>query len=467
MRLSLAAAAAEAGRRPAVVACEETLTFAELAERTAPAAGWLAEQGVRHDRQGDSVFRFALVGTPELQTLLWLYALVDAGEPVVLLHPRWTMAERDAVLAAIPPLTLLPELPPGSRRGRPTTRPVPADERPLAVVFTSGTSGSPRGVVLSRRAFAAAAAASEANLGWQEEDRWLLALAPAHVGGLSILIRCLLARRCLVLPGARNAAGLARTMSEQRVTLVSLVPAMLAALLDLEPTWQPAPHLRAVLLGGAAASPRLLARAADLGIPVLTTYGLTECCSQVTTQRAGTVNRGELGAGPPLPGVELAIRADNAIAVRSPQLLSAYLPAHPEPLDPEGWLVTGDVGRLDAAGNLHVLGRLDDLIVTGGEKVAPLEVEAALLECPGVSAACVAGAPDPFWGQVVGALVVPAPGSPPLDLALVRGFLTRHLASYKHPRRLVPVAEIPLTAAGKPDRAAAARLLAGASSGRD
>lgn len=458
MILSLAAAAREAGDRTALLAPEESYSFAGLASRVAPLVAWLHRKGLA-PAGPDAPPRAVLTAAAEVPALLWLYALVEAGVPALLLHPRWTAAERRRVLAAAGDVIELPPELPGGPPGVVAPAVSPPDDHPLAVVYTSGSSGTPRGVVLSRRAFLAAAAASQANLGWREDDRWLLALAPAHVGGLSILVRCLLARRCVVLPGDRSPAALARTVAEQRVTVLSLVPAMLAALLDLEPSWRPPAHLRAVLLGGAAAPPPLLCRAADRGIPVLTTYGLTECCSQVATQAPGTVNRGELGAGPPLPGIEVAIRPDGAIAVRGPQLLLGYFPAGPQPLDADGWLITGDAGRLDTAGNLHVLGRLDDMIVTGGEQVAPLEVEAALLECPGVAATCVAGVSDPTWGHLVGALVVPASGAAP-DLSDLRRHLSSRLAPFKHPRRLLLVAALPLNAAGKPDRAGAARLLA-------
>jgi O-succinylbenzoic acid--CoA ligase len=204
-----------------------------------------------------------------------------------------------------------------------------------------------------------------------------------------------------------------------------------------------------VLLGGAAASPELLARADDRGVPVLTTYGLTEACSQVTTQPYGTRNRGELGAGAPLPGIELRI-ADGEIRLRGPTLMDGYLGA-PDPFTPDGFFPTGDLGELDARGHLHVRGRRSDRIVTGGENVDPIEVELALARCPGVHAACVVGLPDPEWGDRVAALVV-APGTTEDALDT---FARAHLAPHKRPRVYRLVDTIPLTPAGKPDRRAA------------
>ncbi len=316
--------------------------------------------------------------------------------------------------------------------------------------------------MLSRRAFVASAAASEANLGWQPDDRWLLRLPVAHVGGLSVVTRCLLARCAVVLSTESDPAALLDTIGRQRVTILSLVPTLLARLLDLEPHRPAPPHVRAVLLGGAAASPALLARAADRGWPVLTTYGLTETCSQATTQPLGTVNRGELGAGPPLRGMEVRIGDDGEVHVRGPSLLTGYFPtgAHPEPFLEGGWLPTGDFGRLDADGNLHVVGRRADRIVTGGENVDPLEVEQALEAEPGISRACVFGTPDEEWGEVVCAAVVLTDGGhrPGVVAREAVAAASVRLAAFKRPRRIVALDSLPLTRSGKVDRAAVVRV---------
>jgi O-succinylbenzoic acid--CoA ligase len=351
------------------------------------------------------------VAEPTEATVARIRAHIAARRPFVPLHPRLTGAERAAL--------------------RPDLGAVPAGT--LAVVYTSGTTGEPRGAVLGRAAFIAAARASAARLGWRDDDRWLLCLPLAHVGGLAVIVRCLLARRPFMLGRPdRIAADLVR----HRATIVSLVPTLLARLLD--DGWAPPPWLRLVLLGGAAASPALLARAAERGVPVVASYGLTEACGQVATQIPGAPGA---GCGPPLPGVRLRI-VDDEIQLDGPTLFSGYLGA---PARSPGWHATGDFGRLDAAGNLHVLGRRTDLIVTGGENVYPAEVE-AYLDARGV-AACVFGIPDERWGQIVAALTTRPIGE--RELA--------DLAPFKRPRRWVLVDELPLTPAGKPDRAAAAR----------
>jgi O-succinylbenzoic acid--CoA ligase len=260
----------------------------------------------------------------------------------------------------------------------------------------------------------------------------------AHVGGLSILTRCLLARTCVVLEPRFDAATLPARLDDEKITLLSLVPTMLARLLDEHPTWTPPPRLRAILLGGAGTPARLLARARERGLPVHTTYGLTEACSQVVT------------GGRALHGVELRISADERIQVRGPMLMTGYL-GEP-PLPPGAWLDTGDLGELDGDGVLRVHARRTDLIVTGGENVYPAEVEDALAALPGIHAACVFGIPDETWGQLVAALLV-GERTPGLAAAIAA-----RLAPHKRPRRIAFVDALPVTPAGKPDRASAARI---------
>jgi O-succinylbenzoic acid--CoA ligase len=214
------------------------------------------------------------------------------------------------------------------------------------------------------------------------------------------------------------------------------------------------------LLGGSAAPPALLDEAATRRVPVLTTYGLTEACSQVTVQRYGTRPSPAQGAGHPLAGVSVRI-AGGVIQVKGDVLLSGYLAAGSgaDPIGPDGWLVTGDLGELDEYGRLHVLARRTDLIVTGGENVYPAEVEQVLTQASGIAAACVFGVADEEWGQTVAAALVASP-APPTDGEL-SAFIAGRLAPHKRPRSIAYLRELPLTAAGKLDRAAVARSAAG------
>ena len=184
-----------------------------------------------------------------------------------------------------------------------------------------------------------------------------------------MLIRCLTARRAVVLAEGLDAGALIEVMRASRVTLVSLVAPMLAGLLE---AGEAPPSLRVVLLGGGPCPTRLVGAARLAGWPVVTTYGLTETCSQVATQAPGRVEDPEEVAAPPLDGVEVRI-VDGRIQVRGDMLMAGYFPRgrHDEPFTDDGFLDTGDLGMLDERGRLHVLGRADDVIVTGGENVSP------------------------------------------------------------------------------------------------
>lgn len=464
--LSVRAAAREAPDRPALIAGDRTYSFAELAAATSNVLAWLRTRLAA--QPGSANAPVALPARRDPETVVSLLALFELGVPAGLIHARSTERERRLLSAILcPALELDPAeaagtIPPSGPPAAGTAEGMGAvdAESILAVVPTSGTSGTPKGVLLSRRAFLASAQASARNLGWEAGDRWLLALPLAHVGGLSILVRTLIARRCMVVvpPGRFDAAQTIRAIEEHRVTLGSLVPPMLEAMLEVEPAWQPPEHLRALLIGGGPAAPALLSRAADRAVPVLTTYGLTETCSQVTTQRYGTRNRGELGSGAPLEGVELRI-VDGEIQVRGPMLFSGYAErGRIRPgVDGEGWLATGDEGELDSAGRLHVGGRLDRRIVTGGESVDPLEIEAALRSLTSIREVVVFGVEDARWGAVVAAALVaegadPEPGS---SREALREQMATILAPYKRPRLVRFLADLPRTPAGKVDRIAA------------
>jgi O-succinylbenzoic acid--CoA ligase len=211
-----------------------------------------------------------------------------------------------------------------------------------------------------------------------------------------------------------------------------------------------------LLVGGAAAPPLLLAQAAARRLPIVVTYGCTETCSQiVATAYAHRYESAAWTAGRPLPTAQIRVD-DGRILVRGPMLMAGYL-GEP-PLAPDAWFDTGDIGELDAGGALQVHARRADLIVSGGENVYPAEVEAALESCPGIRTAAVFGIDDPVWGQVVAALLVTEPGAAGTVELSLREHLARRLAPHKRPRRIAFVPALPLTPAGKLDRAALPRL---------
>jgi O-succinylbenzoic acid--CoA ligase len=428
--LSVAAAALDAPDAPALDVDGQVLSFFELAARTRARIGELA--GAH-----PGPLPVPLLGATSVDALITLYALLEMRRAALLLHPRLTAPERAALETA-------------AARAGPLPHPDAA-----AVIFTSGTTGTPRGAVLTRTALEASARASAANLGWLPDDRWLLCMPIAHVGGLSIVTRCLAARRCVVLMPRFDAQRLPETIAARRVTLASLVPTMLARALDASPGWRAPPHLRAILVGGAAMPPALLRRALAQGFALLPSYGLTESCAQiVAAPYAARYDPAGCGSGLPLPGVELRI-VDGRIEIRGPMLMAGYWdePARA----PDAWFDTGDLGDVDARGFLHVHARRTDLIVTGGENVYPAEVERALEALPGIRAAGVFGIDSDEWGQEVAAAIVATTQPSDDDLA---GRIAACLAAHKRPRHVCYVAELPHTAGGKLDRTALPRFAA-------
>ncbi len=451
MTLSIREQAAARPRALALVAGDQRLTYAELADRARRVAAGLHGRGLG----GPDGAPVALTPRVDVESVVRILGCIDAGVPFVPRHPRLSPDERAAIVRdasvawEVPEVVAWPDAP-----APPAYVP---DARALAVLFTSGTSGRPKGAILSRQAFRAAVAASASRLPLGEGDRWLLAMPPAHVGGLSVVLRCVAAHATVVLaPDAEgfDARRIAAAIARERVTHLSLVPTMLDRLLALDP----APDLgtlRAILLGGAPADARLLEEARRRALPVRLTYGLTEACSQVATADEDDLALGRRGARP-LPGVDVRV-VDGRIEVRGPTLLDGYLGVdRATTFTADGWFPTGDLGRLDADGRLHVEGRRSDLILRGGENVYPAEVEGALLASPGVLAACVFGRPERALGEEVAAALVMAPGLGLEDARLACRDAAARLARFKRPTWVVCVDALPTIGIGKVDRRAVA-----------
>lgn len=326
------------------------------------------------------------------------------------------------------------------------------------IVGTSGSTGASKAVMLSGANLRAHAAASRARLPLGQGDAWLVCLPLYHIGGLAILYRCAEAGAVAVVQPRFDAAAALAQMHSRGITHVSLVPAMLAQMLELAPA--PPPSLRVCLIGGAALSPALAARAVAAGWPLCVSYGMTETASQAATLTGVAADWPGGLTGKPLPGLEIdANGPQGRLRVRGPAVMLGY--ANPamrpgEGLDADGWFTTNDVGEIDDQGRVWVTGRADDVIVSGGYNVHPRPVEAALAACPGLRAVAVAGRPDPVWGEVVVA-VYEGTLAPEDLLAWAR----RHLPSPQRPRAAVKVDALPLGPTGKPDRGALRRLAGG------
>ncbi|HEU4355885.1 MAG TPA: fatty acid--CoA ligase family protein, partial [Actinomycetota bacterium] len=312
---------------------------------------------------------------------------------------------------------------------------LPAESDVVLVVPTSGTGGEPKLVQFDRAAIETAVAASAQALEATSQDRWLCCLPLAHIGGLLILLRGVLLRAPVIVhPGFDTEA----VAAVRDVAFTSVVPTMLVRLLDAGVDLS---GFRAILVGGANLSPDIRERAQAVGAHLVETYGLTESCGGVVYE------------GLPLPGVQVRIDAEGGIELAGPMLMLGYrfdAEGTARAFTPDGWLRPGDAGEIDPQGRLHVIGRVDDLINSGGENVWPQEVEAALRTHPKVGDVLVRGRPDPEWGQRVVAWVVAADPADPPTLEELRAHAALRLARHKVPRELVPVQVLLRTPAGKP-----------------
>jgi O-succinylbenzoic acid--CoA ligase len=425
----VAAAARARPDHPAVEVADARLTYAELDGGARDCARHLTALGV-----GDGG-RVATTLPPSLDFAVLLHGAARLGAALVPLNTRLPPAEqrRQATLARVDAVV---DGPLNGFEANVEERRELAPDAVHCVLFTSGTTGEPKPVPLTVANQEAAAAASASALGIDAGDRWLCPLPLFHIAGLAILVRCARAATTAVLHERFDPVRVREALEDHDITLVSLVPAQLQRLRDAG--LEAAPALRAMLLGGGPVPPDLLEWAAGVGLPARCTYGMTETASQVVVTDVGETS------GTPLPGVAVEIAPDGEILLRGDMVAPTALAA-------DGWLHTGDLGRLDRHGRLHVDGRLDDLIVTGGEKVAPAAVEAVLLAHPAVAEAAVAGTPDEEWGEAVTAFVVER--RPVADYDLLT-FCREYLAGYQVPKRVVRLDSLPRNAGGKLKRRA-------------
>jgi o-succinylbenzoate---CoA ligase len=408
--------------RTALEGPERTLTYAQLSREAVEAAAALRALGA--EQAGRTA---ALELPPGEEYVIALHGCLLAGVAAVPIDLRLAEDER-AIRRARAGVIVSEPLARGLASGMPATPGRDDGAQPLAVMHTSGTTAAPKPITLSHGNFFASALGSAVALGLDPAERWLCPMPLTHVGGLSIPLRSAIYATTVVLHGRFDTEAVLRELMDprRRITLVSLVPTMLGRLLDAG--LERPPTLRWALLGGGPIAPSLLQRADAAGVPVAPTYGMTEACSQIAT------------FGYPLAGVEL-ITSAGEVWVRGPIVSAGST-------DADGWLHTGDLGAFDDRGRLTISGRQSDTIVTGGENVAPAEVEAVLLEHPEVVDAGVHARVDAEWGEIVVAKVVTRDGAATGSEAL-REFCGARLARYKVPKSIELVAELPRTGSGK------------------
>jgi O-succinylbenzoic acid--CoA ligase len=416
---------------PAVAVFEgATRTWGALDLAVGRRASALLDQGV-----GPGAL-VALCGPSSMAWVVELFALWRVGAAVAPLSSRGTVPElRRGLRSAAPTFVTAPEPTRLSREQRGTLattgaarllvpglgaepapeRPWPLDEVRL-VILTSGTTRAPQPVRITGGQLVFSAFGSAIRLGHHLHDRWLACLPLAHIGGLMILVRCAWYATTVELHPSFAPDVVAARLSGGAVTQISLSPAMLAAVLDAGDFVRAPARVRSILIGGAAASEALLDRARAIGLPVARTWGMSEAASQISTGFAGALDPAE-GSGPPLAFARVETTAEGALAVTGPVV--------------GGRLVTRDLGQVDARGRVHVQGRLDDVIVSGGVNLSPAEIERALSTHPAVLEAAVVGVPSGRWGHRPVALLV-ADGPPPSDAAL-QAWCRARLTAYKVP----------------------------------
>jgi o-succinylbenzoate---CoA ligase len=428
----LAQRAQSCPERIALIADGAEVTYAELEAE----ANWVARRLAAHGvRRGSTA---ALTMHPRREQVVLVHALMKVGAAMLPLSPRLTEAEREAIVATVEPMVDLDD--PGLLTQTEADLPMLGEHDTDAIcayVLSSGSTGAPKPIGLTYGNFLWSAMGGAFNIGVDPADRWLCCVPLSHIAGLSIVMRSAIYGTTAVVHDGFDVDAVARSLTEDGITVVSLVTTMLTRLLDAGADLS-AP--RAILVGGGPVPESVLGRALERGATVVQTYGLTETCSQVTTLAPEDALRKLGSAGRPLLSSHVRIR-DGEILVQGPTVA-------PGRYDESGWLHTGDLGHIDEEGFLYVQDRIDDMIVTGGENVVPSEVEETLLRHPAVADAAVVGREDPEWQQAVTAVVVLAP-----DAEVTPDELRRHcaetLAGYKVPKRVELAAALPRTPSGK------------------
>ena len=463
----LETAAASAPQAPALMAGDLHLSFSELADRVASLCTALHAAGVA---RGNTL---AVMGGSALATNLLIHAAPRLGFTLFPMRPFLSPENRTSLLTragvdyavtdapgslpdAIEPIKA-GELMDASRNARRWRQKAVFTNSDIhLIIATSGSSGAPKSVMLSGRNLSAGVVASNRRLGLNRGDCWLSCLPLFHIGGLAILFRCAQAQATALVHEGFDPVAIARDLRTRNLTHLSLVPAMLARLLDAWGDAPPPSGLRVLLVGGGPLSPGLAARAMNAGWPLCVSYAMSETASQVTVDCPGKAEPAPGRVGRPLQGVELRLgpaRAGSSmrVQVRGEMVMTGYAnPAH-SPGDGlhQGWFETADLGVLDNQGVLHLLGRADDMLLCGGETVHPAQVEALLRDCPGVDTVLVTARADEIWGDRLVAIYV---GSP--DEQGLAHWARSRLAGASRPREYLQVEHLPVDNPDKPDRGA-------------
>jgi fatty-acyl-CoA synthase len=442
------------------------LTYGNFWERIERATGSL---GVG---KGD---RVAWLGYNSPDMLVLLFALARLGAMLVPLNWRLTASEHRQVLADCSPKFIFSDrefesssrelgIPAGRLDREHANVPAGSDKDDVLIVYTSGTTGKPKGAVLTQSALVWNARNSFHAHDLRDSDHVLTALPMFHVGGLNIqTLPALLAGATVTLHKRFEPAAWLAEVAGSRPSLSLLVPAAMSAVIA-HPDWRKADlsSLRLLNTGSMVVPESLIGAFHARGVPVGQIYGATETAPIATALRASDALRKPGSAGQPVPHCEVKL-VEGEVWVRGPAVMRGYWDRgenHGEGsgLSADGWFGSGDLARIDEDGFYWIVGRSKDVIISGGENVHPAELENVLADCPSIAEAAVVGIPDPKWGEAACAVVVMKPGAMFEEAELLRLFEDR-LARYKHPRRVVVLSELPKNAMGKVQKPELRRLL--------
>ena len=467
-----------AGSAPALRVGEQCWSYAELLRLASERAALLRRQGL------DAGQVVVCEADPGVELIALQHALARVGAALMPVRPLLPLAALMALIrqtgaewrwrgedGGLVPTSVAanPDAEPSVQFSVQSSAESGATTSPLGgalalLIQTSGSGGAPKAVMLTQAAVLASCSLVNRTLDLGPGDEWLCCLPLQHVGGIAIGYRCALAGATLRLQtglaAGFDAAAVKEDLARGAATHLSLVPPMLARLLDADA--RPPPTLRVVLVGGQALHSGLARRALDAGWPLYVTYGMSETCSQIATAPYGEATAAPTRVGPVLAGVELACarcgEPPRPLRLRGPMLMAGYANPARRAGDglTNGWLVTSDLGCVDGAGALHVLGRADDVLVVGGVNVLPAAIEDRLARAPGVDAVAVVGVPHPVWGRTLAACYTG--NAAPAEF---EEWCRARLSSVERPRRFVRCSELPLLASGKVDRAGLVGLASG------
>ncbi len=448
-------------RGTAVITGSGDISFAELHAKVAGTVEYLRKIGIVRGT------RVAILLPNNLDYLIVLLALARLGAVAILLSTRLPIEAVTHLISRlsctfllsdhtwphqIPDVTQIDADPIVSDAGHSdlSNCSIPLNS-PAIGVFTSGSSGDPKAALLSYGNLYFNALGSSENIPFGPGDRWLLSLPLYHVGGLGILFRSLLAGGTVVIP--EKGDSLPSSINGRDVTHISVVTTQLHRLLADPDNLESLRRLKAVLIGGSQISPSLITRSLEAGLSIHTSYGLTEMASQVTTTAPGEPLSRLLTAGRPLPYRRVMISSDREILVKGETLFQGYLTSSglETPFDSNGWFATGDLGTLDGAGYLTVIGRKDNRFISGGENIQPEEVERALLEIHLVEEAVVVPVENVEYGFRPAAFVRLSPGAELNEDSLKRQ-LREKIPGFKIPDRILPWPHELINSGLKPSR---------------